>query len=60
MNKLIFFLFPCIGIQIENGFSMMDVDSSPVPHKKIISKGFKPPSSPSNKKPVCSKKTYSF
>lgn len=36
MNKLIFLVFSCIGIQIEAGFSMMDTDSSPVPHKKLL------------------------
>ena len=44
MKELIFVLGLCLctGIQIDPGFSMMEADSL-APHKKVISKGFKPP-----------------
>jgi len=42
MKKFIISLCFCIGSLIENGFSMMDYDTSPAQQKRIVSKGFKP------------------
>lgn len=60
MKRLIVIVCLCMGIQSEPGVSMMDVDSSPTQHKKIISKGFKPSSSIHKETSTFSKKQTSF